>query len=95
MIRHGVSNFGVYSGLIEELSSASGPTCPTDAKAANSARIELQEWHSYVRGKIRAAHDKLTVMIIVLMKMAFYDYDNHIFWPRRLACAMRACVRHA
>ena len=46
-IRNGKTRFGVYDDLTStgvNILSASGPTCPTDAKAANSARYDYHAW---------------------------------------------------
>ena len=73
-MRRGYSSFGVYSGImhtVEEVSSASGPTCPTDAKAGHSDKLDIHHWHFYEGGRNRNYSDMMTFCLIETIILIF------------------------
>ena len=65
-IENGQTSFGVYDDLTStnlEVRSSSGPTCPTDAKAANSERDDEHAW-LFWDGTNMVEDDKMTITAV-------------------------------
>ena len=64
-IRPGITQFGVYDDIeatTAYVTSASGPTCPTAAKAGHSVRYDHHAWRFWDGGK-NVEDNMITVVV--------------------------------